>query len=504
MRRTLAVVVMTLALPVSVLAAAPAPAEETLPGQERVATTMAQRSLDRAADVLDGGPAATSTSATLALRDLFTSLPALEPADRSRAGRLLARPTDRGRDSHGDGYTTSSRRKCSGALCLHWVTSTEDAPPDRAWVDKTLSVLERVWRKEVDTLGYRRPPRDGERGGSGKYDVYLKDVGAQGLYGYCSTERRKRGRTATSYIVLDNDFSRDEFFTRPIKSLKATAAHEFFHAIQFAHDYDDDGWFMESTATWMEERVFDGVNDNRQYLDAGQVGAPGSALDTYDNAGVQQYGNWAFFEHLTQRFGNRIVRRAWRNAAHHRGAPKLYSTKAIVRALPRGQRWTSVFRRYSASNAHPAQTYAEGAAWPEAPVRARRTLTSASPASDETFTLAHLAAQHVAVTPGEGVTGEKWRLRVSIDGPRRRTSPAAYLWVRRTDGSLRREAVRLNRRGVGTERVRFGSSQVRGVTLTLVNGSTRFYCDRGTQASCHGASRDDRLPFSYRIRAVRS
>ena len=45
-----------------------------------------------------------------------------------------------------------------------------------------------------------------------------------------------------------------------------TAAHEFFHAVQFAYDAADDQWFMESTATWMEDEIYDDVNDNLQYL----------------------------------------------------------------------------------------------------------------------------------------------------------------------------------------------------------------------------------------------
>jgi hypothetical protein len=40
-----------------------------------------------------------------------------------------------------------------------------------------------------------------------------------------------------------------------VRPLKVTAAHEFFHAVQFAYDIGEDGWLMESTATWMEEHV---------------------------------------------------------------------------------------------------------------------------------------------------------------------------------------------------------------------------------------------------------
>ena len=67
-----------------------------------------------------------------------------------------------------------------------------------------------VWQREIGELGYRKPVRDGSRGGNTKLDVYLKDVGADGLYGYCAPENTEPGASAlaSGYCVLDNDFAR--------------------------------------------------------------------------------------------------------------------------------------------------------------------------------------------------------------------------------------------------------------------------------------------------------
>ena len=92
---------------------------------------------------------------------------------------------------------------------------------------------------------------------------------------------------ASGYCVLDNDFAEAQYGAPPMHSLRVTAAHEFFHAVQFAYDYGEDPWLMEATATWMEERVADDVNDNRQYLPYGQVGAPGRAARPVQPAGLQ-------------------------------------------------------------------------------------------------------------------------------------------------------------------------------------------------------------------------
>ena len=261
--------------------------------------------LDERTRTSSGAAAVEDPNATLALRDLFVALPRLDPTERKQAQGLLARPTDGDGDEYGDGYTVPRRSAAVRRICMHWVDSTADAPPSRRWVTKTLDTMKDVWAQEVGRLGYRAPVTDRRRGGNKKFDVYLKDVGSDGYYGYCVPERRKPGDRwiASGYCVLDDDFARRQFGARPGKSLRVTAAHEFFHAVQFAYDYAEDGWMMEATATWVEERVADDVNDNRQYLRYGQLSRPDRPLDLYDRQGFSQYGNWVFFEYLSQRYG---------------------------------------------------------------------------------------------------------------------------------------------------------------------------------------------------------
>ena len=51
-------------------------------------------------------------------------------------------------------------------------------------------------------------------------------------------------RRTTSFCVLDNDFARAQFGRAPMDTLRVTAAHEFFHAIQFNYDYREDRWLI--------------------------------------------------------------------------------------------------------------------------------------------------------------------------------------------------------------------------------------------------------------------
>jgi Family of unknown function (DUF6055) len=461
----------------------------------------AQAALERATNALAGDAPHTDDSPTLALRDLFVALPRLDTSERKQAHGLLARPTDRGQDPYGDGYTAPSKRRCGPKVCVHWVNRTKDAPPNRRWVSRSLRMMQHVWAEEVDRLGYRRPVGDRGRGGNGKLDVYLKNVGSEGYYGYCVPERRKPGHrwVASGYCVLDNDFARKQFDAKPGRSLRITAAHEFFHAVQFAYDYAEDGWLMESSAVWVEERVADGVDDNRQYLRFGQVRRPARSLDLFDREGFSQYGNWVFLEYLSQRFGTSFVRRVWENAA---GPARNYSVRAVKRALPDGVGFADVFRAYAAANNTPGRTYSEGASWPAPKIAHTHTLGRDDARPRGRLRVDHLAARTVQLRPG-GLRAHGWRLRIRVDGPDRSASPVATLRVFKRTGQVKPKPIDLDGEGTGVREIAFSGRDVRRVTLTLGNASTRFDCWRQELTySCQGRPRDDDRGFSYRARLV--
>ncbi|MBC9733240.1 MXAN_6640 family putative metalloprotease [Nocardioides marmotae] len=488
------------------VAAAPSEAEETVTAEE------ARRTLDEASAVLAGRTAARGAGhgeraeATLLMRDLFVALPTLEGAERRQAEALLARPTDGARDPQGDGYSVPTTKKCTSNFCLHYVTSSADQPTSRAWVKKNVKVLQKVWRHEVKKMGYRPPAKDGRRGGNGKFDVYLKELGSKGLYGYCVPEYRVAGRkwVASGYCVLDNDFAQAQFGAPPAQSLKVTAAHEFFHAIQFAYDYNEDRWLMESTATWMEERVADGVDDNRQYLSASQVKQPASSLDVFQPSGFAQYGNWTLWEYLGRRFGNGIVKKVWNKAGAFKGAPNMYSTKALRKAIGgKGGGFASVFAAYAASNTSPARYYPEGAAWPKAGFSKRVTLSKSARKSSTTVRINHLAARNVGVKPASDLAGKKWKLRITVNAPNRSSSPAVHVLVRNKKGAWSRKTISLTKKGYGKKVVSFNAKKVSGVTITLANASTRFKCYKGTNLSCRGKARDQNKQFSVKVTAFK-
>jgi hypothetical protein len=514
MRRTIAAAVLALSTATSALTAATwtstaSATDGKSSSASRTADERAERALARAEDIVSGteSPApGTRVEGTLALRELFTALPDLDPAERREARAILARPTDGKRDTAGDGYTVAARRKCDGPVCLHWVPSTRDAPPSKKWVNRNLATMNAVWDKEVGELNYRRPLRDDGRGGNNKFDVYLKELGSQGLYGYCAPESGGAGTPeflATGYCVLDNDFARRQFGAPPLDSLRVTAAHEFFHAVQFAYDAGEDGWFMEATATWMEERYADSINDNRQFLPYGQLGKPGSVLDVFNRSGWNQYGNWAFFEYLSSRYGTGFIRSIWNEAGAFDGAPDRFSSRAVeVRLRDKGG-LPAVFAAYAAGNTIPGHTYPEGKAWPKASIAQKWKLSAGRPKRSDAFRIDHLSSRNAKIVPASTLTAKNWRVRISVDGPTTASDPAAYLISQRRSGRLVTKPLPLDGAGDGRVDLGFSSGKVRSVTITLANASTRFDCWVQSDYSCQGKPRDNNRSFDLTVRAFR-
>lgn len=457
-----------------------------------------------ASKALQGAPAdpRDRPEATLALRDLFLARPTLDDLGSQFAGGLLARPTAGTSDPFTDGYSLPATRRCSRHFCLHWVVIGTDAPATVAWPATTLRLLEKVWRHHVDVLGYRPPASDNARGGNAKFDVYLKDVGSRGLYGYCAPERRVSGepKQASGFCVLDNDFARTQFGRSPKQSLKVTAAHEFFHAIQFAYDFTEDPWLLESSATWMEEQFADGVNDNRAYLRFGQLARPRVPLDLFEPSGYAHYGNWTFWDFLGRRFGTEVVRKVWERAGTGRTLPDDFSAQALRTVLATRGGLPRSFAAYAAANTIPAATYPEGAGYPSSPVAGRR-LGPDRESIVVRARLDHLTSRSVRMTPDPALS-RGTRLAIDVDGPDRSRAAAAHVLVVRADGTLMQRSVRLDAGGAGRVVVLFDPT-IRSVTVALANGSTRYRCGQGTTLSCTGRALDAREKIELRASLTR-
>ena len=503
-------------------------------GHDRAAEARATSALTRAEHLFTGdrslrekqaaGGSTDGRDATLVLRDLARTADALPTsAQRRRAAQILARPTDGDAASAaGDPeYTSPAGSDCGAHICVHWV---EDGTRDSVhggrvatgndgdlstvptYVKTTLSTMEHVYYEEVTKLGYRKPLSDGTLGGNSKTDVYLADVGSEGYYGYCTSDASSASTASQidAYCVLDNDYARSQFpYHTATENLHVTAAHEFFHAVQFAYDADEDDWFMEGTAAWMEDEVYDGVDDNRQYLAASMLSDPYVPLDT--GSGDFEYGAWIFWRYLSEsaRAGAAddptVIRNVW-----HAAIGKPYSTLALRRVLAaRGGGFAKSFTNFGTAIRNPARYLSEGRHYRAAPLERSATLTTRRRSSPAwSIPVDHMSHSFIRFTPGSSLTG-RWRIRVSLNLPGTSRGSLAQMVAHRKDGTLGVRHIHLSADGNATHTFTFSRSAVHYLELDLINDSVRFKCWQGRRLSCQGAPLDENLTAHVSARALR-
>ncbi len=123
---------------------------------------------------------------------------------------------------------------------------------------------------------------------------------------------------------------------------------------------------MEGSATWVEDVVYDGINDNYQYLTSSPIRHPRTSLDY--GGGLFPYGSFIFFSFAAERHSNTVVRRFWDGAVGattgHDGHPH----------GARPARWASFFTLFGSWNTLPAHSYSERAGYPSPTWWHRKTL----------------------------------------------------------------------------------------------------------------------------------
>jgi hypothetical protein len=284
---------------------------------------------------------------------------------------------------------------------VHYTTSGVDAPfevdmdvnpadgvPD--YINRVSEIFEHVWRIEIDSMGFLRPPSDHIQGGDSTFDIYIKNLG-QGLFGYTQPESVVFSYRAFSYIVLENDFAESPVYnSRPLDAVRVTAAHEFFHAIQFAYDafeFDSTNpndpntykpWWLEASSTWMEDVVYTDVNDYIGYLPF-FYGYIWMGLGTFsygrDARAFHPYASCVWPIYLSKKFNSLgIMKEIWEGCGATQGYNTLTATNAVLSS--HGSNLAQAFLEFEIWNFHTggrADTinyYTEGRNFPEADLTA--------------------------------------------------------------------------------------------------------------------------------------
>jgi len=348
-------------------------------------------------------------------------------------------------------------------------------------VEKMADEFEKVYQKELIDMGYKVPPFDTgtlDEGNDTKFDIYIMNLGKYGIYGYVAPEAfSSSGDNATyGYMVMDNDFI--EFApTPPEGAMQVTAAHEYHHAVQMGINAFVDAWYMEVTSTWMEERVYDSVNDNRLYLGA-IMNYPEISLDFFGAS--HQYAAWIFNEYLSTNWDNNVVKDIW-DQLDPVGSDDALSAIDYVLTV-KGTSLKNVYRDFWAKNYQKNNFYDEGTHWPAVKIENSASphilggVTTTSPISfidsipEQSLTLNHMAAKLYKFKPNTMLTDKKTLvIEVSADTGEKINAIAV---VKNIDGSYREYPIDLNSSGKGEVGISgFSTLSIEEVVLIITNYS---------------------------------
>jgi hypothetical protein len=201
-----------------------------------------------------------------------------------------------------------------GRFRIHYTLTGSDAVsgadadgngvPD--YIDAAANSLEYVYHIEVEELGFKPPPADDTDGP--EWDIYIQNI--TDSYGSTMPDRQISDdpyNAFTSYIQLDNGYESTD--TKGLNGLRITIAHEFFHMIQLGYNAREDTngnftdlFLWEAASTWMEDVVYNGINDYYYYL-GDFFRTTNRRFDTAD--GWREYGLSLWFHFLEKRLGTR-------------------------------------------------------------------------------------------------------------------------------------------------------------------------------------------------------
>lgn len=292
------------------------------------------------------------------LRDAWAARGRLSLAGQAELASLFARPSTSSFYDSPDGYFRI-HYSTSGSHGVPTADFNTNGIPD--YVENLADYSDSSWRHEVINLGYYSPPSDGGAGGTTAYDIYCQNIP---YYGYASPESAgpQPWNDFSSYVVVHNTFIGFPPNTDPdgfvAGAAKATVAHEFMHSCQFAYDVGESGWWMEMTATWAEDEVFDPVNDNYNYL-PNFFNSPQTSLYS-----ISPYGAFVWPRYLSEAYGTEVIEEIWDACIT---GSVLNSLESVLLGMSSSR--DEAFARFTAWNwitgsRHDGGHYEEGAVYP--------------------------------------------------------------------------------------------------------------------------------------------
>ena len=217
---------------------------------------------------------------------------------------------------------------------------------------------------EVGQLGYTAP--EIPNGAQARYPVTYQ---AQDAYGYCVVLSGQQ-----TQIVLNPAYAGFPLNDDPdgdvLGAMRITVAHELKHAIQRMYTPWSEGPWLELDATWVEDVVFDAVNDYVHF-----VRLPGSPFTSPQTSLIQgtggSYEDCSWETYQSQTLGNDHLRRFWERRRVNRSEPVIstYERNFLTSGTTFDAAWGEYVAWNFASGEHagPGFGYEEAASYPTTP-----------------------------------------------------------------------------------------------------------------------------------------
>jgi hypothetical protein len=302
----------------------------------------------------------------------------------------------------------------SSEFRIHYATLGRDAVPPQDtdnngipdFVDEAARAYDNSMNLLLGRLRYKKQPSDGGVDGP-EYDVYIIDLGSG--YGETTVDERAAGNSWTSFIKMDNDFD-DGHFTTGVDAIRVTAAHEYYHALQIGYRIwaGDEAFYYELCSTWMEDVVYDDVNDYYQYLPF-YYSHRDISFNEFQNPFHYGQGIWSFylekfFDPNTAKSERKsdVIRRSWEVMADGIAAIPSINTALQERGSSFNERFAEfpIWNYFTASRANPSEYYDEGPAYPEMQFRADEAFSESISVSDSLRALTYQYYRFSNLTQG--------------------------------------------------------------------------------------------------------
>lgn len=337
-------------------------------------------------------------------------------------------------------------------------------------IERALREFEDARRFEIEVLGYRPPPNDGD------YPLYV--AAAEGR-GYTRSLPGGSGESKPSYTVVPPDILDPDLSDVGLGSF---AAHEYMHAIQNGYDAGEDHWIKEASAAWMEDVYLDEANPNH-FMVGAFIRNPRESLTS--TVGIHEYGAFLFLQFLAERYaggsveGIPLVRELWEAmAVLEAGGRGLSSVEAIGAWLAeRDVTWVDAWGEFVLWNRRLVH-YEEGAGYraamkaegpPRRPLRVTGVATeSCRLTTDEgSSRLPPLSADYVKVKPDAAVAAGTVA-KVAATGP---IGSTGLFVIRRRDGDVIEGLLAFDDSGFASSTVPFDPTTIKNVVLGLGSGA---------------------------------